>query len=262
MTKSHLTTTSESRKRLPKVGQANNRFDNRRIVAFGEEKTLAQWCRDPRCKVASGTFVGRLNRGWKSERALTEAPVQSYTEKPAAKRPPKPSKPYRDYPLFAHATGRWAKKIRGKLHYFGKWDDPQGALQKYLDTKDDLYAGRIPRGKYGRGDELTVADLCNRFLTHKQHAMENGEIVCRTFYELKATTDRIIRVFGRTRLVEDLAPEDFGLLRRDISKTCGPTRLTGEITRTKAVFKYAARNELIAKSVRYGSEFDPPTKSV
>jgi hypothetical protein len=41
-------------------------------------------------------------------------------------KPERPEKPYPEFPLFPHATRRWAKKIRGKMHYFGSWDDPQG----------------------------------------------------------------------------------------------------------------------------------------
>src|SRR6516165_8637542 len=103
----------------------------------------------------------------------------------------RPKKPYLDFPLTPHASGAWQKKIRGKIHYFGKWarrvngklvrvegDGWKEALEAYKAVADDLHAGRTPRVK---ADGLTVAELCNRFLTAKQRQWEAGEISSRMF---------------------------------------------------------------------------------
>jgi hypothetical protein len=58
---------------------------------------------------------------------------------------PKPRKPHRDFPSLAHASGTWAKNIRGKLACFGPCGDPNGSLAKYRLQVDDLQAGRTPR---------------------------------------------------------------------------------------------------------------------
>src|SRR6476659_8490788 len=90
----------------------------------------------------------------------------------------KPNKPYPEFPLFPHATRRWAKKIRGKMEYFGPWSDPDGALKKYLEQKDALHAGRKPRPDH---EGLTVKELANRFLTAKQALVDAGELSPRTW---------------------------------------------------------------------------------
>jgi hypothetical protein len=36
--------------------------------------------------------------------------------------------PRASFPLTAHPNGQWCKKIRGKVHFFGVWLDPDAAL--------------------------------------------------------------------------------------------------------------------------------------
>ncbi len=172
--------------------------------------------------------------------------------------PRKPSKPRDDFPLFPHRNGRWAKKVRGKFCYFGKWaDDPKGekAALLWAEQKDDLLVGRKPRGKR---DGLTVAELVNRFLAAKERLVATGELRQRTWQDYLTVGQRIARVFGRDRLVSDLVSDDFGALRADFAKTRGPYALVGDITRTRILFKWGYDEGLFDAPMRYGQSFDRP----
>jgi len=174
----------------------------------------------------------------------------------------KASKPRPDFPLFPHARGYWAKKVRGCLVYFDKVaDDPKGeaALHKWLDQKDDLLAGRTPRVHH---DGLTVRDLCNAFLTAKQQLVDSRELSPRTFSDYFATCERLCSAFGKRRFVEDLAAEDFEHLRAALAKKWGPVAIGNEVNRVRVVFKYGHDAGLMDKPIRYGSHFKRPSRKV
>ena len=174
----------------------------------------------------------------------------------------KAGKPHPDFPLFPHARGYWAKKVKGQLRYFGRIaDDPSGqaALAEWIEQKDDLLVGRLP---LGGGDGPTIRDLCNRFLTVKQSKMHGGELSAMSFYDYHATCRRIVDAFGPRRLVADLNARDFEQLRRQLAKGWSPVTLANEIRRIRVVFHYAEQNQLVSTPIRYGSEFKPPAKRV
>jgi integrase len=172
----------------------------------------------------------------------------------------KPKKPYEDFPLFPHANGLWAKKIRGRLYYFGVWSDPDAALKKFVSQRDDLYAGRMPRAV--NDDGMRLKELCNRFLTTKRHMLDLNELTLRSFEDYYRTCERLIKFFGPDRRVDDLAVDDFERLRVDLAKTRGPTALGTEITRVRVVMKYAHDQGLVQVPVRYGQSFRKPSRKV
>jgi integrase len=185
----------------------------------------------------------------------------------------RPKKPYPDFPLYPHPLGYWSKKIRGTIRHFGRWgrvidgkltalpyeENWQEALALYKAQADDLHAGRTPRVT---GDRLTVKDLCNAFLTAKNRKVAAGELGPRMFEDYREITDLLVAAFGKDRVVDDLAADDFERLRAAMAERWGPVRLGNAITRVKSVFKYGTDNGLMEKVVRYGSEFRKPDKAV
>jgi integrase len=153
----------------------------------------------------------------------------------------------------------WAKKIRGKLYYFGSWEDPQGALARYNEQAEALHSGRDPRPD-ADPDAATVKGVCNAFLNFKRARLESGELSPRTWDEYHETCAMLVSQLGKARLVADLGPGDFARLRDGMTKRWGPVRVGNAVQRVRSVFKYAYAAGLIAAPVRYGPEFARPSK--
>lgn len=184
----------------------------------------------------------------------------------------KPEKPHAGFPLFPHVTGRWARKVKGRLHYFGRWGVKRGvnivpvedvdasaaaALAEFNRQWPYLQAGRTPPPADAPAGS-TMRDVCNAFLTEKTHAVESGELSAHSLSEYHRTCERLIAHFGRERRVDDLSPEDFRGFRARLAKGCNVVTLKSKINRVRVVLKYAHDNRMIDRAVEYGSAFDRP----
>ena len=126
----------------------------------------------------------------------------------------KPEKPYKEFPLFAHSCGQWAKKINQKLWYFGTWADPDAAIEKCKREVDDIRAGRDPRRmQLSQGDgDCSLIDLGNSFLTSQDNAVKAGRLSRRMFDQYRDACRWMVDHFGRNVLVRGLRTRDFSSL--------------------------------------------------
>lgn len=170
----------------------------------------------------------------------------------------KPEKPYSDFPLSPLTNGQWGKKINGKHYYFGVWADPDAALLEYLNEKDDLFAGRRPESRSNLA--ITVYEACNHFLTAKKSLVGTNERSQRTYRDYVHTCEKLCGILGKTRSVESLTAKDFAELRSKLSEGVGLVRLGNMIQHIRSMFRFAAENDLVAKAVKFGTEFKKPAK--
>lgn len=175
----------------------------------------------------------------------------------------KPRKPYPDFPLCAHNSGLWCKKMKGTIYYFGVWADPAAAEQKYQNEKENILAGRKRDWKANPVDDaaLTVKRLVNQYLNSKRLLLKSSELSPRTFRDCHTVCGRIDTAFGGARVVADLQADDFEQLRATLAKTLGPLALGIEIQRIRSVFKYGFDADLIESPVKFGPTFKKPSGS-
>lgn len=166
--------------------------------------------------------------------------------------------------MTAHPNGQWVKKIRGKLQYFGPWEDHTGALGRYLAHADDLHAGRpvqtTPSGI------TTVADVFNAYLTARESDVRvdrremaevaEGSISAEIFTRYRRAGKMATDILGGNRPAGELGPADFSSIKNKLKTKYRPQTMAGYVNAIKAVFSWAYEDGgLLDQAPRFGQNF-------
>jgi hypothetical protein len=145
---------------------------------------------------------------------------------PRRKQRHKPKKPYASFPLTSHNNGPWCKNIRGKIHFFGVWEDPEAAHRRYIEVAPELHAGRPPHQTVS-ADGCTVKDACDHYLTFQVHKLEAGEFTARSFEDYHNAAESFARFVGHSRAIRDLSPDDFQQYHQKLTRSGVPAKGRG-----------------------------------
>lgn len=112
--------------------------------------------------------------------------------------------PIERFPERPRRDGRFQKRIRGRLYYFGKSGNRAEALSEYERVKADLYAGRVPGLTTADYSSLTVKDMANRYL-----AFLKPRVGIEWYKDNDIALTRFVGFVGTSRAVDSLRPDDF-----------------------------------------------------
>lgn len=171
-------------------------------------------------------------------------------------------KPYPEYPLTAHPSGRWRKIHRGTAYYFGPLDDWEAALERYKHAWPYILKGKpVPDAETGNPEgTITLSDAINAFIEAKRELLENAELSPRTYADTIRTGKLILKAIDRNRDIETIGPADFAKLRKVLAKGRSLVVLGVQITRCRSVFKFAIESGMRSTAIRYGQSFNRPSR--
>jgi integrase len=106
---------------------------------------------------------------------------------------------------------------------------------------------------------VTVKDVVNAFLNHKDALLNTGELTAHTRLKYQ-TAAELVAAFGKGRLAADLRPEDFAKLRKQMAGKWGVCRLGDMIQSVRSIFKHGHDAGLLPLPIRFGPGFARPSK--
>ncbi len=171
---------------------------------------------------------------------------------------PKPIWPHGDeHKLTPHmGSGQWCRKILGRIRYFGRLNDPDAALRKYLNFIAQRDANKEIREVPTPASDVTLYLAVNRFLTDRLDMVDKGAASAGQYVKYRNACELIMGIFPPETVVGMMMPEDFDRLRAKLRG--GPIHVTNQLVCIRAMFNHT--RDVYGVTVRYGKKFKPPGK--
>jgi integrase len=166
----------------------------------------------------------------------------------------KPSKPRPDFPLFPHQNGQWAKKIKGKLYYFGTWADPEDAESRFKAFLCSPVQKKVVEKTF---HALRLKDLSNLYLTDVARRVKNQEISISSLKNYQGLFKRFFKHTSKLLLIHEV---DWSKAARDHREGLSPLSWKSAITHWNAVFRWAVDNDLLESLPDLGPEWKKPDR--
>lgn len=126
------------------------------------------------------------------------------------------------FPALPRKDGRFQKKIKGKLHYFGgRGVAREQALAEYQRMRRALYEGRTPPPSMAAIAGVSVRDLMNLYLDERSRDVESGRIGRANHAHSTHALKRFAAFIGPDRPWAEIVPADFSAYVRDLDEAYG-----------------------------------------
>ena len=147
------------------------------------------------------------------------------------------------FPLTLHSTGQYCKKIKGKMHYFGK--DKKQALERHLERAAFLHNGKTKMFKTTNGN-MTLKRLCDIYLQHQQAKTASAEITKRHHADQTSCLKKFMSFIGQHRKVNEISTLDLQNYKRKLKRAYNSAhRMNLHISIMKAMFHWARKNDVL-----------------
>ena len=147
------------------------------------------------------------------------------------------------FPLTLHPTGKYCKKIKGKIRYFGT--DKKKTHEKYLAQAACLYGAQRLVHKTSN-DKMTLKQLCDLYLHYQNSRVLVGAITAKHYNDLIGSLSRLMAFLGQGCRIESISTLDLQNYKRKLQGSYASVdRQNLHMGLMKDMFHWARKNDVL-----------------